>query len=964
MSAATTEKSTADLDPRPKLFLIDGSGFIFRAFHALPNLTRADGTPVGAVLGFCNMLLRILTETEAAAMAVIFDHSRQTFRNDLYPAYKAHRPEPPLELVPQFSLIRQATGAFGLPSLEVPGYEADDVIATYARLGVAAGYTVSIVSSDKDLLQLLRPQVFLYDPLKNVPMGAEAAVQKFGVPPEKVIDVQALAGDSTDNVPGVPGIGIKSAAELITTYGNLETLLARADEIKQPKRREALQTHAEMARLSKKLVTLLDSVPVTVPVSDLAVKAPEAGLLLQFLQMNGFKSVTARAESWLKKQGAALPSVSSSLSMAPAATATPALSVVGTPATDPASQEAGDDQGIAAIRAADRDYKSLHTVADLQAFLEGARERGGLAIDTETDGLVPSVAKLVGFSLATAPGVAAYVPLQHVANGDGGNAESGLFAPRLAEGQIPLADAVRTLKPFLADPAILKVGHNLKFDWQVLAQHGLTIESYDDTMLLSYVLSAGLHGHGMDELSLRHLGHVKISYDDLTGKGKARIPFPAVSIEAATRYAAEDADDTLRLWLILRPKLAAAGLTSVYERCERPIVPVVAAMEAAGVLLDREKLAGLSQDFAGRLAVLEGEIHQLAGQVFNVGSPKQLGEVLFDALGLPGGVKGKTGAYSTASDVLEPLAEAGHAIAEKVLEWRGFAKLKSTYTDTLPEQIQARTGRVHTSYNLVGAVTGRFSSTDPNLQNIPIRTEEGRAIREAFIAAPDWRLISADYSQIELRLVAEMADVAALKAAFAEGQDIHVATAAKVFGLTLAAVMPAQRRQAKAINFGIIYGISAFGLAKQIGASVSEAQAFIQAYFKEYPEILAYMEKTKALARAQGYVTTHFGRRVHIDGIQDKSPARRAYAERQAINAPIQGSAADIIKRAMAALPAALRDAQLSARLLMQVHDELVLEAPEAEAEKAAALTQDTMRNAAKLSIPLLVEAEISERWG
>ncbi len=916
------------------LYLVDGSGYIFRAYHALPPLTRADGMPIGAVAGFCNMLAKLLRELHADHLAVIFDAGRKTFRNEFYPEYKAHRPPPPEDLIPQFALIRDATRAFGVPALETVNYEADDLIAAYARAARDEGWQVRIVSADKDLMQLIRDGVELYDPMKNKPIGVAEVEEKFGVPPDKVVDVQALAGDSTDNVPGVPGIGVKTAAELIRTYGSLDALLAAAGDIKQPKRREALQQNAELARISRRLVQLDDRTPLPIPVHDLHVKQDSAALQT-FLLAQGFKSLLARlGENFVTIEKP---------------------HEVGAAKADPPPPPPAVAQH----------YMLIQDAADLREWLAPVAEQGYLALDTETTSLTPSTTTLVGISLARAPGQACYIPLNHrdPQAGDGDSFDFGGARPK----QMALADAVAILAPVFADPALLKIAHNLKFDMQVLAQHGLAIAPYDDTMLLSFVMAAGAHGHGLDELAQLHCGHQMIAFKDVAGSGKGQITFDRVPLDKACEYAAEDADFTLRLWLRLKPQIAQQHVTRVYERTERPLVPVVAAMETAGVCIDPAVLRGLSNDFAQRMFTLETDIHRLAGHEFNVGSPKQLGEVLFGELGLPGGEKGKNGAYSTSSDILEPLAEQGHEIVAKLLDWRALAKLMSTYTDALQEQIAPKTGRVHTSFSLVGAATGRLSSTEPNLQNIPIRTEDGRAIRRAFVAAPGHVLLSIDYSQIELRLVAHIAGIAALAEAFRQGVDIHALTASQVFGIPLAEMTAERRRAAKAINFGIIYGISGFGLAKQIGVTPGEANAFIKQYLDRFHELRDWMEATKNFAREHGYVETLLGRRIHINGIKDKMAARRNFAERQAINAPIQGTAADIMKRAMIRVPRALADAGLVGRMLLQVHDELLFEVPEAEAAATAALVKSIMESAPdpalQLSVPLIAEVGQAGNW-
>jgi DNA polymerase-1 len=920
------------------LFLVDGSGFIFRAFHALPPLTRGDGTPVNAVLGFTNMLIKLLADLQAESVAIIFDAHRVNFRNEIYPAYKANREDPPPELVPQFALIREAVRAFDLPAIELEGYEADDLIATYARLACAAGRPVTIVSSDKDLMQLIRPGVRMWDPLKNRPIGPAEVLEKFGVPPERVAEVQALAGDSTDNVPGVPGIGIKTAAQLIQDYGDLETLLARAGEIKQPKRRRSLIEFAELARISYRLVRLADDAPVPVALEELRVHRPEAGRLRAFLKLQGFRSIVARVEQELCRDSAP-----------PAAEPLPVPEVAAAPAR-PAPSPPGSPR-----------YELIQDLPALERWLARAREAGVVAVDTETDSLTPCTTKLVGVSLAVVPGEACYIPLGHVDPAhQGGGFDFGTAAQPV---QMPLADAIKALKPLLEDPAVLKVGHNLKFDWQVFAQHGIALAPWDDTMLISYVLEGGVHGHGMDELAQLHLGHKTIGYAEVTGTGKAQVTFDRVPLDRALSYAAEDADITLRLHRTLKPRLVEDRMVTVYETLERPLVPVVAAMEQAGVCIDRAVLAELSRDFALRLGELELEIHRLAGHGFNVGSPKQLGEVLFGEMGLTGGRKGKTGAWSTDSATLEPLAEQGVEIAQKVLDWRQLAKLKNTYTDALQEQIDPRTGRVHTAFALAATNTGRIASSDPNLQNIPIRSPEGRKIRTAFVAEPGFVLLSVDYSQIELRLVAEIAGIGALRQAFRDGVDVHALTASQVFGVPLAEMTSELRRKAKAINFGIIYGISGFGLGKQLGIGTGEAAAFIKDYLDRFHELRDWMEQTKVFCRAHGYVPTRFGRKCHIQGINDRSPTRRSFAERQAINAPIQGTAADIMKRAMVRMPGALAAAGLGARMLLQVHDELLFEVPAAEAEATGALVRAVMEGAATLEVPLVAEVGIGRTW-
>ncbi|MDR3500822.1 MAG: DNA polymerase I [Parvibaculum sp.] len=944
------------------LFLVDGSGYIFRAYHALPPLTRkSDGLPTGAVSGFCNMLYKLIEDTkdefEPTHLAVIFDASGRTFRNDIYPQYKAQRPEPPEDLVPQFALVRDAVRAFTVPSIEMLGYEADDLIATYARLAREKGARVTIVSSDKDLMQLVTDDVDMLDTMKMKTITRPEVIEKFGVPPEKVVEVQSLAGDSVDNVPGVPGIGIKTAAELINQYGDLETLLAKASEIKQPKRRENLIEFAEQARISKKLVTLDDHVPIDVPIETFGIHPPNPERLIAFLKDMEFTTLTRRVA---ERAGVDVESVAAAGEHpaqgkeAPAKKSTPA--------------KASARGGVPGATHADRNppfaeakHVAVTTLAELNEWISRAREAGVVAIDTETDSLDPMQARLVGFSMCVTPGEACYVPLQHGAGGGLDLDNAG------GQTQIPLKQAIAALKPLFADESVLKVGQNLKYDMTVFAQHGLTLASIDDTMLMSYALDAGLHGHGMDELSELHLGHKPIAFSEVAGSGKAQVTFDQVPIDKAVAYAAEDADVTLRLWHYLRPRLVAEHRMTVYETLERPLVPVLVEMERAGIKVDRNVLARLSADFAQKMAEYEDEIYRLAGHRFNIGSPKQLGEILYDKMGHEGGRKTKTGAWSTDSDALEALAAQGNELPQRVLDWRGLSKLKSTYTDALPTFINPETGRVHTSYSLAATTTGRLSSSDPNLQNIPVRTDDGRKIRTAFVAEKGNKLISADYSQIELRLLAHIADIEALKKAFAEGLDIHAMTASEMFGVPVKGMDPAVRRRAKAINFGIIYGISAFGLANQLGIPRQEAGEYIDRYFKRFPGIRAYMDATKEQAHKLGYVETIFGRRVHVPAINSKNPAERAFMERAAINAPIQGSAADIIRRAMIRMPDALKKAKLSARMLLQVHDELIFEAPEGEAEKTCKLVSKVMSGACapaiELTVPLDVEARAAANW-
>jgi len=972
------------LKPGDHLYLIDGSGYIFRAYHALPPLTRkSDGLPVGAVQGFCNMLWKLLKETNSGQkpthLAVIYDFSAKSFRTEFYPEYKAHRPEPPADLRPQFGLIRQATRAFNVACVEQENYEADDLIATYARQAADAGATCRIISSDKDLMQLVRPGVALYDTMKDKAIGEAEVFEKFGVTPDKVIDVQALCGDSVDNVPGVPGIGVKTAAQLIGEYGDLETLLARASDIKQQKRRENLIQFAEQARISKRLVTLDDHVPVVHEVGSFAIDTPRAQQLIGFLKALEFSTLTKRVAADLEADMAAIEPIPVEVKFWPPEEKPPAG---GEPAAAPVAAEAGapppaaasgaaapdlapagetDEAALRAIPVRHADYETVTALDQLDRWIAAAVDQGYLAVDTETDALDSMQAGLVGVSLALAPGKACYIPLAHKAAG------GGLFGGEVVDGQIALAEAVTRLKPLLEDPGVLKIGQNLKYDIEVLARYGIAVAPIDDTMLISYALESGDVGHGMDELSERHLGHKPIAFKDVAGSGKSAVSFDRVPIDRATHYAAEDADITLRLWQLLKPRLSRMGKRTVYETLERPLVAVLAKMEMEGILVDSDVLKRLSNDFAAAGGEIEKQIHQLAGERFNIGSPKQLGDILFGRMNLPGGRKTATGAWSTDSDVLETLAEQGIELARKVLDWRQLSKLRSTYTDALPGYINPKTGRVHTCYSLAATSTGRLASTEPNLQNIPVRTEEGRKIRTAFIAPAGSKLISADYSQIELRVLAHVADIPQLRKAFADGLDIHAMTASEMFGVPVKGMDPLVRRRAKAINFGIIYGISAFGLANQLSISREEAGEYIKTYFKRFPGIRDYMEQTRKLARSQGYVETIFGRRCHFPRINSPNPSERAFLERAAINAPIQGAAADIIRRAMIRMPAALAVAKLSARMLLQVHDELIFEAVDAEVENTMAVVRRIMEKAPEpavhLTVPLQVDARAARNW-
>jgi DNA polymerase-1 len=901
------------------LVLIDGSGFIFRAFHALPPMTRADGTPVNAVFGFCNMLARLMRDHVGTHLAVVFDAGRRTFRNTMYADYKAHRPEPPEELVPQFALIREATAAFGVPAIELADYEADDLIASYAAEMERTGGRCTIVSSDKDLMQVVGGGIEMLDPIKQKAIGPAEIEEKFGVPPHLMVEVQALMGDSVDNVPGVPGIGPKKAAALILEYGTVEAVLAAAEggSMKASKQRDALVAHAEAARISRRLVELRRDVPLPLPVEQLGAAAPEAGRLGGWLEGMGFRSIRQR----LGLDGEAVAPVE-------------------TPVGPPASVGFGP-------------YACVTDEAALEEWVARAQRTGLVSIGHVTDGRDPMRAALIGLSLATEAGQACYVPLRH---------ESTLEAqiPR----QIGTDRALAVLAPLLADPGVLKIFHNAKHAMILLSGAG-TIAPVDDVMLISYAAEAGAHGHGLEELSARHLAHTPAGLDAVTGTGRNRLTFDKVPLERAVGFAAEAADVTLRLWHAIRPSLRINRSLVIYEAMERRLVPILAGMERDGIMVDAVELRRLSEDFGKRMAVMETEIHQMAGRPFNLGSPKQLGEVLFDEMSLPGGKRMKTGAWGTDSTILQGLAEQGHALPERILQWRQLDKLKSTYADSLVSDINPATGRVHTNYQMAVTSTGRLSSYDPNLQNIPIRTEEGGRLRRAFVAGPGNVLVSADYSQIELRLLAHVADIPALKESFSRGEDIHARTASEVFGVPMAGMDALTRRRAKAINFGIIYGISAFGLARNLGIDGGTAKQFIEAYFARYPEIRAYMERAREEARLHGHVLTPFGRRCWIPGIAEKNPARRGYAERQAINAPLQGGAADIIKRAMVRLPAALASAGFEARMLLQVHDELLFEAPEAEATRLAETVRGVMAGAAEpeLTVPLVVETGIGRSW-
>ncbi len=923
------------------LHLIDGSAFIFRAYHALPPLTRkSDGLPIGAVSGFVNMVWKMVEDNKGpdapTHVAVVFDKGSHTFRNDMYDLYKANREEMPEDLRPQMPLTREATRAFNIACLEQEGYEADDIIATLSCRARDAGGRVTIISSDKDLMQLVGDGVEMFDAMKNVRIGIEGVEEKFGVRPDRVVDVQALAGDSVDNVPGAPGIGIKTAALLINEFGDLETLLERAGEIPQPKRRQTLIDNAEQIRLSKKLVTLDCDMPLETTLDELEVKDPDPETLLNFLNTMEFRTITRRVADKLGVEAPAIPEVAPS-----------------------APTPEGEPDIPKALPFKVEDYECVRDARALQVWIDRANARGWVAVDTETTSLDEMRADLVGISLSVEPGEACYIPLGHRAM-----PTDDLFgSDELAEGQMDADTALRMLKPLLEDDAVLKIGQNMKYDAKIFALRGIDVAPIDDTMLMSYAMHAGLHGHGMDTLSDRYLDHRPIEIRTLLGSGKSQITFDRVPVDDAVKYAAEDADVTLRLWQLFRPQLHQARVTTVYETLERPLVPVLAEMEMAGIKVDRDTLSRMSNAFAQKMAGLEAEIHELAGGPFNVGSPAQVGEILFDKMSLPGGSKGKTGKYSTPADVLEDLATE-HDLPARILDWRQLQKLKSTYTDALQDHINPDTGRVHTSYVIAGANTGRLASTDPNLQNIPVRTEEGRRIREAFVAPEGRTLVSLDYSQIELRILAHVAEIDALKEAFRDGQDIHAATASEMFNVPLDEMTPDVRRQAKAINFGVIYGISGWGLARNLRIPRDEAQGFIDRYFERFPGIRAYMDDTVAFAKEHGYVQTMFGRKVNTPEINARGPTA-GFARRAAINAPIQGTAADIIRRAMIRMPAAI--AGLPAKMLLQVHDELLFEVDADAADTLIEVAREVMEGAAepavKLDVPLTVDAGRGANW-
>ena len=920
------------------LYLVDGSGYIFRAYHRLPRLTNIHDEPVGAVYGYTTMLWKLADALHKADgpthMAVILDASGKSFRNDIYPLYKAHRPPAPEDLVPQFPMIRDATRAFSLPCIEEQGLEADDLIASYTQAALGAGWKVTIVSTDKDLMQLIQPGVDMLDPMKSERLGPQAVIEKFGVLPESLGEVLGLMGDTADNVPGVPGIGPKTAAKLIQEFGTVDQVLAAAADMKPSKMRDNLIEFAEQARVSRILVELKRDAALPEPLDTFVLKEVPEPPLRAFLEHHGFASLLKR----LGGEAAPADHQTMKLIRSEAKTAPPP------PLAEPEKLPFDLDG-----------YECVQTVEALDAWIAEAYAAGTIAVDTETDALDSMQAGLVGVNLATAPNRACYIPLAH------GGTDLLSDTPE----QVPLDVAIAKLKPLLEDPSIIKVGHNIKYDMMVLPRYGIAVAPIEDTMVMSFDLDAGRHNHGMDELALQHFGHTCISFKDVCGSGKSQLTFNQVNLRDATRYAAEDADVTLRFWSWLKPRLSREKVTRVYERVDRPLIPVLVGMEREGIKVDRAELVRMSAEFAEGIAAYESEIHELAGQPFAVGSPKQLGEILFGKMGLKGGKKGKSGDYSTDVTVLEKLESEGVEIARKVLEWRQLSKLKSTYTDALQQEINPKTGRVHTSYSITGAQTGRLSSNEPNLQNIPVRTEVGRRIREAFVAEPGNVLLSADYSQIELRLAAHMADVPALKQAFANGDDIHALTAQELFG----EVNRDTRGRAKTINFSLLYGISRWGLATRLGISSDEAQSMIDRYFERFPGISQYISRTLQSARETGYTETLFGRKTHFTRITSSHQAERAGSERAAINAPIQGTSADIIKRAMARMLPALADAGLpDVRMLLQVHDELVFELPEGDVAAASPVITRVMAEAAeplvKLDVPLGVEIGTGKSWG
>lgn len=915
-----------------RVCLIDGSGYIFRAFYALPPLTSPEGVPVNAVYGFTNMFMRLTQKMKCDYSLVLFDAKRQNFRNEIFPDYKGTRKEIPEDLIPQFDIIHQAVEALNLHYLDMEGYEADDLIATYADIALKEGYDVTVISADKDLMQLIRPGVEFYDPMKDKYFTPEDVKEKFGVYPEQVIDVQALAGDSTDNIPGVPGIGLKTAAELVNQFGSLEEVLTRASEIKQNKRRETLLENLDKAKISLQLVTLKPDVPVTHKIEEFICQKPDLQTVLDFISKYGFNSIRPRVEKWVAEQCLSMPD-----------------NTVFKPAVPEVVKQ----------------YELIQDEAGLKRWADKIRQTGCVGFDTETNGLNPQFDKIVGFSLAVAPGVACYVPLGHLCGMPTGKNLDLFSEPQQTSApQLSFAQVAKILKPLFTSKSILKIGHNIKFDLHFMEQvwgEETLVEPIEDTAVLSYVLDGTEHGHGLDELAKLYLDHKMIAYEEVCGNGKNKITFDQVELDKALDYAAEDADYTLRLYHLFKPRLFAEHQVSVYEDLDRPLLNILKSMEDEGIRVNTATLRELSQDFEVKMREYEQQIYLLAGEEFNIGSPKQIGDILFGKLGAKG-KKTPTGAWQTGADILEDLAAEGNELAAKILDWRALSKLKSTYTDALLSLLD-KNDRVHTTYNQINTSTGRLASNNPNLQNIPIRSDEGKKIRECFIAKPGHKLIASDYSQVELRLLAVVADVKGLKHSFAENQDIHAATASRVFGVPLDKVTSNQRRHAKAINFGIVYGISQYGLAKQIDVSNEEAKAYIDAYFREMPEIKKYMDDTIQFARKYGYVLTPFGRKCTVNGINDKNRRIAMNAERAAINAPIQGGAADIIKMAMNTVFKKLKQEGYKTRMLLQVHDELVFEAPDEEVEQVAVLIKESMQNVVKYDVPFIAEVGIGDNW-
>lgn len=921
---------------KKKLCLIDGSGYIYRAFYAIPPMSRpGDMVPINAVYGFTTMLMQFVREDEAECLAVVFDAQRHNFRNDIYPEYKATRKEVPPELIPQFSIIREAVKAFNVASVEQEGYEADDLIASYTREALEQGYEVIIVSADKDLMQLMRENVHIYDPLKKKMLDETDVEKKFGVSPDKVTDVQALAGDSTDNIPGVNGIGIKTASELIHRYGTLEKLMAAAETIPQERRRKLLLEGRESAFLSKKLVTLDDHAPLPKPIEAFCSHEPDAEEIRAFLEKNTFKSLLNRMGGFISRRAAHVH---------------------------------GMQHGQMETH-----YECIQKTEDLLRWVEKIKQAGRFAFDTETDSLNPLEAEIAGISLCVKAGEACYIPLNHRHLSDQRKEKNpvDLFnytekkAPEIKIPQVSYEDIRTHLLPLFADPQIMKIGHNIKYDIEVLKNNfgqQVRVDPVEDTMVISYDLDGVTHGRSLDELASIFLHHKTISYEEVCGRARNQILFKYVELDKAVPYAAEDADMTFRLYEIMRPKLVEGNVLSVYEDIDRPLIQVLMRMEERGILVDKHTLLMLSQNFATKIAALEKDIYALAGEVFTINSPMKLGEILFEKMKIEGGKKNaKTQNWITDQEVMESLAAEGMELPQKILDYRQYSKLKTTYADALVELINPKTQRVHTTFAQAMTATGRLASNNPNLQNIPIRTEAGRQIRSAFVASPGHVLLSADYSQVELRLIADVADVKGLKEAFAQGLDIHAATASQVFGISMNEMDPMVRRNAKAINFGIIYGISAFGLARQLNISRTDAKQYIDSYMKRYPEIKEYMDRTVEFAKVHSYVLTPFGRKCFINGFENGST--RGFATRAAINAPIQGGAADIIKMAMNKMEDALAAEGLHSKMLLQVHDELVFDTPEDEVEKTARVVKDVMENIVQLSVPLVVEVGTGHNW-